>query len=113
MSRFLIYTVGLLVSYTALGAGMNGSLPLYPNGRNMNTDMSVPPPGTGAPMVLATADSVPKVDAWYAANAPKGCARTTASGAVKYACPGGSIMIYDKGGTQIAFVPAMAMMFGR
>ena len=88
-------------------AQMNGRLPMYPRGRNMN-DMPASAVARGVPMVLETGDSVKAVDDWYTSNAPKSCMRTTASQGVKYACPGGSIMIYAHGGkTQIAFVPAM------
>ncbi len=88
-------------------AQMNGKLPMYPRGRNMN-DMPASAVARGVPMVLETGDAVKTVDGWYASNAPKSCIRTTASQGVKYACPSGSIMIYAHGGkTQIAFVPAM------
>ena len=66
------------------------------------------------PMVLETDDSVQTVAGWYASNAPKACARSSASGGIKYACPSGSIMIYAHDGkTQIAFVPAMPSFMGR
>jgi hypothetical protein len=59
-------------------------------------------------LVVLTADPVGKVDAWYGSHAPKTCSRQAASGGVKYACPGGSIMIYaHEGQTQIALVPPM------
>ncbi len=88
-------------------AKLDGRLPMYPRGRNMN-DMPASAAAMGVPMVLETGDSVQTVDAWYRSNAPRSCTRTTASGGVKYACPSGSVMIYPHGGkTQIAFVPAM------
>jgi hypothetical protein len=102
--------VGLLAAFAcapAFAASMNGKLPMYPNGHNLNA-MPASAVAMGVPMVLETTDPAAKVDAWYGVNAPKSCARTAASGGVKYACPGGAIMIYPHGGkTQIAFVPAM------
>lgn len=103
---------GLLIATGAVAATKNGTLPLYPNGHNMNRGMPDAPGGMGVPMVLETADPVSKVDAWYASNAPKSCVRTAASGGIKYACPRGSIVIYNKGTTQIAFVPAMPSFMG-
>lgn len=103
---------GTLICTAASAASMNGKLPMYPNGHNMNSDIPASAIARGVPMVLETADSVTTVDHWYSANA-KSCARTSASGGVKYACASGSIMIYPhEGKTQIAFVPAMALMFG-
>jgi hypothetical protein len=96
------------VRAAASATQMNGKLPMYPRGRNMN-DMPASAVSMGVPMVLETEDSVRTVDGWYTSNAPRSCTRTTASQGVKYACPSGSIMIYAHGGkTQIAFVPAMA-----
>jgi hypothetical protein len=111
-TRFTCVLSGVLVCAAVSAAQMNGKLPMYPNGHNMN-DMPASAVAMGVPMVLETDDSVQAVDGWYASNAPKSCTRTTASNGFKYACPSGSIMIYAHGGkTQIAFVPAMATMFG-
>ena len=87
---------------------MDGTLPMYPNARQ-DARESVPASAIakGVPLVLLTGDSVSTVDAWYKANAPKSCARRAAAQGVQYKCPGGSIQIYDHGGTQIALVPAM------
>ncbi len=94
--------------FAAPAVTMNGSLPIYPHSQNMNRDMPAPPAGRGIPMVRETQNSVRTVDRWYGSRVAKSCARTSASGGVKYACPGGSIMIYTHGGkTQIALVPAM------
>ena len=88
-------------------AQMNGRLPMYPRGRNLN-DMPASAVAMGVPMVLETDDSVKTVDGWYTSNAPKSCIRTTASRGVKYACSQGSIMIYAHGDkTEIAFVPTL------
>jgi hypothetical protein len=85
----------------------DGKLPMYPRGRNLN-DIPASAVEKGVPMVLETSDSVATVDAWYKSNAGKPCARSTADQGIKYACPGGSIMIYPHDGkTQIAFVPAI------
>jgi hypothetical protein len=86
---------------------MDGKLPMYPHARNLN-DIPASAIARGVPMVLETADSVTTVDAWYKTNASKPCTRSTAAQGVKYACPGGSIMIYGhEGKTQIAFVPTL------
>lgn len=108
--RFGLSAAALLACTSALALPMNGQLPLYPRGHNMN-DMPASAIAMGVPMVLETTDAVHVVDLWFASNASKSCARSEASGALKYACPGGSIMIYVHGDkTQIAYVPAMAMM---
>ncbi|MEP6899310.1 MAG: hypothetical protein ABI870_12335 [Rhodanobacter sp.] len=108
--RFGLLVVGLLACTSAFALPMNGQLPLYPRGHNMN-DMPASVVAMGVPMVLETTDAVHLVDLWFSSNAPKSCARSAASGGLKYACPGGSIMIYAHGDkTQIAYVPAMAMM---
>jgi hypothetical protein len=107
-SVICLLTLTLFKVTVAFAAPANGQLPLYPNGHNMNADMPSLPPGMSVPMVLETGDAVQTVDKWYTTNAPKACARTTASAGVKYACPSGSIMIYAHGGkTQIAFVPTL------
>ncbi len=90
---------------------LDGSLPMYPRGKNMN-DMPAAAIAKGVPLVLQTEDSVQTVDAWYASNAPKSCTRSAEKQGVKYACPGGSVMIYSKGKTQIALIPPMGSMFG-
>ena len=99
---------GLLSCAIANAAQSNGKLRMYPQARNMN-DMPANVVAAGVPMVLETADAVGTVDTWYTSNVPKACTRSAQSGAVKYAGPTGSIMIYAHGGkTQIAFVPSMA-----
>jgi hypothetical protein len=111
--RACLFVAAMLVSAGAFAIQMDGQLPMYPRGHNMNADMPANAIAFGVPLVLETSDAVHLVDLWYTSYAPKTCARSTASGGVKYACPGGSIMIYPHGGnTQIAFVPAMATMFG-
>lgn len=111
--RITLLAAVLSVSTGAFAIQMDGQLPMYPRGHNMNTDMPANAIAMGVPMVQETTDAVHLVDLWYSTYAPKGCARSAASGGVKYACSGGSIMIYPHDGkTQIAFVPAMAMMFG-
>ena len=102
-----LLAIAALVCADASAAQLNGQLPMYPHGHNMNA-MPASAVAAGVPMVLETTDSVSAVDAWYAANASKACMRTAQSGSMKYACPSGSIMIYAHDGkTQIAFVPAM------
>ena len=102
----------LLVCTAASAAQMNGKLPTYPNGHNMN-NMPASVVAMGVPLVLDTSDPVLTVDGWYTSHAPKACARSTASQGTKYACAGGSIMIYAHGGqTQIAFVPATPAFTG-
>jgi hypothetical protein len=87
---------------------MNGQLPMYPHAKLDPKEASITPGAIaqGVPLVLLTDDTVHTVDAWYSAHVMKSCARQEASGSVKYACPGGSIMIYMHGQTQIALVPA-------
>ncbi len=83
---------------------------MYPGAKLDAKESSLTPDAIahGVPLVVLTADPVSKVDAWYATNAPKTCSRQQASGGVKYACPGGSIMIYaHQGQTQIALIPPM------
>jgi hypothetical protein len=110
MKRFntiAMLTAGALACATAAAVQLDGTLPVYPRGHNMN-DMPASAISAGVPMVIESDDAVHMVDLWYSSNAPKACARSAQSGGVKYACPGGSIMIYEHGGkTQIAFVPAM------
>lgn len=107
LTAIALFTASVLACFTASAAQLNGQLPMYPNGHNLN-DMPASAIAMGVPMVLETSDSVPTVDGWYGSNAPKSCVRSSASQGVKYACPGGSIMIYAHGSvTQVAFVPAM------
>lgn len=109
--RFSLFAAAALICTSALAIQMNGQLPLYPRGHNLNPDMPASAIAAGVPMVLETTDAVHMVDLWFSSYAPKSCTRSEASGGVKYACPGGSIMIYAHGGkTQIAYVSAMAMM---
>lgn len=111
--RTCLFVVALAVSAAAFATQMDGQLPMYPRGHNMN-DMRADAIAMGVPLVLETTDAVHPVDLRHSTYGPKGCTRSTASDGVKYACPGGSIMPYPHGGkTQIAFVPAMATMFGR
>lgn len=106
-TRVALFAACTLVCTAASAVQLDGQLPLYPRGHNMN-DMPASAVAMGVPMVLETGDAVHMVDLWYTSNAPKSCTRSAQSGGVKYACPGGSIMIYEHGGkTQIAFVPAM------
>jgi hypothetical protein len=111
----------LLMALTFLAAGaaapafaaspqMDGTLPMYPNS-HLDARESIPAGAIakGVPLVLLTADSVSAVDGWYKSNTPKSCTRRAAAGGVQYKCPGGSIQIYDHGGTQIALLPAMPL----
>ena len=111
LSRIALTAAGALVCTAASAFEFDGKLPMYPHGRNMN-DMPASAVAMGVPMVLETTDSVSTVDAWYTSNTPKSCTRSAQSGGVKYQCPGGSIMIYAHGTTQIAFVPAMPPFMG-
>ena len=91
---------------TASALELDGQLPMYPAGHNLS-DMPASAVAKGVPLVLETADAVPKVDQWYSANA-KACTRSAQDKGVKYQCPTGSIMIYEHGGkTQVALVPSM------
>jgi hypothetical protein len=87
----------------------DGQLPMYPGAKLDAKESSVTPDAIahGVPIVVLTSDPVKKVDAWYLGHA-KECKRQEAQGGVKYACPGGSIMIYlHEGQTQIALIPPM------
>ena len=102
-----------LACTSALAIQMDGRLPMYPRGHNMNPGMPANAIAMGVPLVLESTDAVHLVDLWFSSNAPKSCVRSAASGGVKYACPGGSIMIYAHGGnTQVAYVPAMPSFMG-
>jgi hypothetical protein len=110
LTAIALLTASTLVCSIVSAAQLDETLPIYPNGRNMN-DMPASAIAMGVPLVLETSDSVPTVDGWYTSNAPKSCVRSAQSGGVKYACPGGSIMIYAHGSaTQVAFVPAMPQL---
>lgn len=63
----------------------------------------------GVPIVLLTADSVAIVDRWYKGHLPQGCNRIASAQGVQYKCSGGSVQIYDHGGTQIALLPPLAL----
>ncbi|HEY1656154.1 MAG TPA: hypothetical protein VGF86_13680, partial [Candidatus Tumulicola sp.] len=105
----LFLAVALAAGLTApawASVQMDGALPMYPNAKlDPREDVPAAAIAKGVPLVQLTKDSVATVDAWYKSNAPKGCKRTAASAGVQYKCPGGSIQIYDRGGTQIALVP--------
>jgi len=111
----MLQPAALCAAFAATGASalaadyqLDGKLPMYPHGKLDPKEASLTPAAIaqGVPLVLLTSDSVHDVDAWYGSHVPKACARQEASGGVKFACPGGSIMIYRHDGqTQIAFVP--------
>lgn len=109
---FLAVSAVLVVAAPAFSetTQFDGQLPMYPRGTLDAKEASLTPAAIaqGVPLVLFTSDSVPMTTAWYAAHI-KRCSKQVASGAVKFACSGGSIMIYEKGGkTQIALIPPMA-----
>jgi hypothetical protein len=88
----------------------DGTLPMYPHANLDPKEASLTPDAIahGVPLVLLTADSVGTVDSWYGDTLRKRCSRNEASGGIKYACEGGSIMIYAHAGqTQIALIPPM------
>jgi len=105
----LIGITALMSSPPAVAAGHDGQLPLYPHGSPAAGMSDIPSNALaqGVPYQQSTTDSVQTVDQWYKANAPKSCSRMAASGAVRYSCPGGYIVIQTHGGTLISFVPAM------
>lgn len=111
--KYLLAAVALAIiaattPLAALAVERDGQLPLYPHGAPASGMGDIPANAlaTGVPYQQTTSDSVHAVDTWYQSNAPKGCSRTAASAGVKYACPGGSIVIQTHGGTIISFVPA-------
>jgi hypothetical protein len=88
---------------------MDGQLPMYPNAK-INSQIANMPSNAiahGVPLVLKSPDSVHTVDLWYKSNTSSACKRTEQSKGVQYKCPGGSIMIYTHGGTEIALVPPL------
>jgi hypothetical protein len=92
---------------------LDGQLPMYPHGQLDAKESSLTPAAIahGVPLVLLTSDGIDVVDAWYGGHLPKACTRQQASGGLKYACPGGSIMVYPHAGkTQIALIPPMPGM---
>jgi hypothetical protein len=94
---------------------LDGQLPMYPNGKLDAKESSLTPAAiaAGVPLVLLTNDSVSTVEAWYASRVAKACTRQTASGGIKFSCPGGSIMVYShSGSTQVALIPPMPGMLG-
>jgi hypothetical protein len=111
----VLLPAALCAAFAAVGAPvlaadyqLDGQLPMYPHGKLDPKEASLTPAAIahGVPLVLLTSDSVHDVEAWYASHAPKACSRQDAAGGTKFACPGGSIMIYAHDGqTQIAFVP--------
>jgi hypothetical protein len=108
----LVTCAALAVTSPAFAGGiqLDGQLPMYPPAKLDPKEASLTPAAIaqGVPLVLLTNDSVHTVDAWYVSHVPKACSRHEMSGGIKYACPGGSIMVYAHGGqTQIAFVPPM------
>ncbi len=98
----------VVLSQPALAVERDGQLPLYPHGIASQGMGDIPSNALaqGIPYQQTTTDSVHVVDLWYQSNAPKSCSRIERSGAVKYTCPGGSIVIQDHGGTIVSYVPA-------
>jgi hypothetical protein len=104
--------VGYGTAATAAAPQMDGQLPMYPAGKLDPKEASLTPDAIahGVPLVLLTQDPLTTVTGWYAGQIPKSCSRQDASGGTKFACPGGSIMVYAKGGqTQIALIPPMQL----
>jgi hypothetical protein len=102
--------LGATLPAAAADYQLDGQLPMYPHAKLDPKEASITPSAIaqGIPLVILTADSVHTVDGWYGAHVAKTCSRQEASGGIKYACPGGSVMIYAHGGqTQIALVPPM------
>lgn len=110
--KTLIATLALAAALTAAALAipkMDGPFPMYPNAHLDAQESSVPDAAlaSGIPIVIETADSVATVDAWYKTHLPSNCKRNAKAQGVQYACPRGSIQIYDHGGTQIAILPPM------
>ncbi len=104
--------VGYGTAAIAAAPQMDGQLPMYPGGKLDPKESSLTPDAIahGVPLVLLTQDPPTTVTNWYVQQVAKSCARQDASGATKFACPGGSIMIYAKSGqTQIALIPPMQL----
>ncbi len=103
----------ILVAQPAFAADYqtDGKLPMYPHGKldPKESSLTADAIAHGVPLVLLTDDSVATVDGWYAAHVAKSCTRQAANGGGKFACPGGSIMVYAHDGqTQVALIPPIA-----
>ncbi|HEY1977321.1 MAG TPA: hypothetical protein VGG89_12280 [Candidatus Baltobacteraceae bacterium] len=101
--------IALAALLLAVAAGHDGTLPLYPHGAPALGMGDIPANALaqGVPYQQTTNDSVDAVDRWYRANLPRSCSRMSASGAVKYTCPGGVIVIQSHGGTIVSFIPPL------
>ncbi len=99
-----------VLTQPALAVQRDGQLPIYPRGTPAHGMESIPSKALayGVPYQQTTTDSVHLVDLWYRSNAPKACSRMEAAGGVRYACPGGYIVIQEHGGTLISYVPAFS-----
>ncbi|MBS0212671.1 MAG: hypothetical protein JSR26_05735 [Proteobacteria bacterium] len=105
----LSFTLGLAVFALPVAAAA-GTLPVYPDAVNKTPDM----PAGGALSQLETADSVDKVDAWFASRLPKSCAHMAAQGGAKYTCGNRVIVISpNKGKTLISYLTMMGGLPGQ
>src|SRR5690348_14151709 len=101
------YVALVFLLLSAVAAGHDGTLPLYPRGAPASGMSGIPSNALaqGVPYQQTTADSVETVDRWYRTNLSSSCSRMSASGAVKYTCGSWAIVIQSHGGTIISFVP--------
>ena len=100
--------IGYGTAAIAAAPQMDGQLPMYPAGKLDPKEASLTPDAIahGVPLVLLTQDPVTTVTTWYGSQLPKSCTRQDGSGGTKFACPGGTIVVYAKSGqTQIALLP--------
>jgi hypothetical protein len=114
LSAAVSATMAIAAPAFAESPQLDGQLPMYPRGTLDSRESSLTPAAIaqGVPLVLLTSDSVQSVVAWYATHV-KTCSKQAMSTAVKFACPGGSIMIYAKDGkTQVALIPPMPGLSG-
>ncbi|HEV3155564.1 MAG TPA: hypothetical protein VGZ02_17295 [Candidatus Baltobacteraceae bacterium] len=99
------FVLNLLVQPVLADIQTDGALPLYPRGRAVE---NIPPNAmrAGVPFNQTTSDSIKIVDLWFKSNLSKDCSRLAASGAVRWSCPAGYIVIQNHNGTFISYIPS-------
>ncbi len=83
----------------------DGQLPIYPRGHIVE-DVPANAIRAGVPLNETTGASIHLVDLWFKSNLPNDCRRLAASGAVRWSCPAGTIVIQNHNGTFISYIPS-------
>lgn len=109
----IIGAASLVFVAASLAAQGTGALPAYPGTHAIPPSAATSIHLRGATALVASGDSLQKVDGWFKAHASR-CARILlynlpnfdeAHADIRYACQEGSITLHaDNGGTQIAYV---------